>query len=99
MPAEPISACVSIAAPPEAVFSYFTRPELLTMWLTDYADIDGKVGGRFNLNIRGVAVRGHYLEVEVPNRLLISWGHAGSNHLPPDAAFWKSASIPRTAAP
>ncbi len=34
----------------------------------------------------GVPVRGRYLEVEPPNRLVISWGHAGSARLPPGAS-------------
>jgi steroid delta-isomerase-like uncharacterized protein len=38
------------------------------------------------LNINGVPVRGAYLELERPRRLLISWGHAGSERLPPGAS-------------
>jgi uncharacterized protein YndB with AHSA1/START domain len=33
-----------------------------------------------------VPVRGRYLEIEPPHRLLISWGHAGSERLPPGAS-------------
>jgi uncharacterized protein YndB with AHSA1/START domain len=33
-----------------------------------------------------VPVRGRYLEVDPPHRLLISWGHAGSERLPPGAS-------------
>jgi uncharacterized protein YndB with AHSA1/START domain len=42
--------------------------------------------GEFSVDIRGVPARGHYLEVERPRRLLISWGHAGSDRLPPGAS-------------
>jgi uncharacterized protein YndB with AHSA1/START domain len=33
-----------------------------------------------------VPVRGRYLEIDRPRRLLLSWGHAGSNRLPPGAS-------------
>ena len=31
-------------------------------------------------------MRGHYLELDPPHRLLISWGHAGSDRLPPGSS-------------
>ena len=31
-------------------------------------------------------VRGRYLELDPPLRLLISWGHAGSDQLPPGSS-------------
>jgi uncharacterized protein YndB with AHSA1/START domain len=31
-------------------------------------------------------VRGHYVELEPPHRLIVSWGYAGSELLPPDAS-------------
>ena len=40
----------------------------------------------FTLDINGVLVRGRYLEIDPPRRLLISWGHAGSETLPPGAS-------------
>jgi len=83
MPAEPITATVHIEAPPERVFEYFTRPEALLRWMGHHAVLDPTPGGEFTVDIRGVPVRGRYLEVEPPSRLLISWGHAGSDRLPP----------------
>jgi uncharacterized protein YndB with AHSA1/START domain len=52
----------------------------------DYAVLDPVPGGQFTLDINGVPVRGCYLAVERPRRLLISWGHAGSERLPPGAS-------------
>jgi uncharacterized protein YndB with AHSA1/START domain len=48
--------------------------------------LDPAPGGQFTLDINGVPVRGRYLVVERPHRLLISWGHAGSDRLPPGAS-------------
>jgi hypothetical protein len=39
--------------------------------------------GQFTLDINGVPVRGRYLAVERPHRLLLELGHAGSDRLPP----------------
>jgi uncharacterized protein YndB with AHSA1/START domain len=52
----------------------------------DYAVLDPRPDGEFTLDINGVPVRGPYLEIEQPRRLVISWGHAGSERLPPGAS-------------
>jgi uncharacterized protein YndB with AHSA1/START domain len=52
----------------------------------DYALLEPSPGGAFEVDINGVPIRGRYLEVEPPHRLLISWGHAGSDRLPPGAS-------------
>lgn len=86
MTAEPVTASVHVAADPEVVFEYFTRPEAMVRWIGEYAVLDPSPGGEFTLDIGGVAVRGQYLEIDPPHRLVISWGHAGSQLLPPGAS-------------
>ena len=85
MAAEPLTASVHIEAAPEQVFEYFTSPEAIVRWMGDYALLDAAPGGAFEVDVNGVPVRGRYLEVEPPHRLLISWGHAGSERLPTGA--------------
>jgi uncharacterized protein YndB with AHSA1/START domain len=85
-PAEPYDTSIHIAATPERVFDYFTRPEAIVQWMGDYAVLDPRPGGEFTLDINGVPVRGHYLELDPPRRLVIAWGHAGSQRLPPGAS-------------
>jgi uncharacterized protein YndB with AHSA1/START domain len=86
MTTEPVIATIVIDAPPERVFQYFTRPAFLLRWMGEHAVLDPSPGGEFSVDIRGVPVRGRYLEVDPPTRLLISWGHAGSDRLPPGAS-------------
>jgi uncharacterized protein YndB with AHSA1/START domain len=83
MSAEAFTHSVHIAAAPERVFDHFTRPEAIVSWMGDYARLDPRPGGVFHVDINGVPVRGRYLEIDRPRRLVISWGHAGSDLLPP----------------
>ena len=86
MTAEPVTATVFVAAPPERVYEYFTRPEAMVRWMGDYALLEPEPNGRFVLDVRGTPVRGRYLSLEPPHRLVISWGYAGSEPLPPGAS-------------
>jgi uncharacterized protein YndB with AHSA1/START domain len=86
MAAEPLRASIHVRAEPERVFAYFSEPEAIVRWMGDYAVLDATPGGEFAVDINGVPVRGRYVEVDPPRRLLISWGHAGSERLPPGAS-------------
>lgn len=83
MSTDPITASVYVAAPLERVFAHFTSSGMMTDWMGQWADLHPVVGGRFAVDIEGVAVRGRYLELDPPSRLVISWGHAGSERLAP----------------
>jgi uncharacterized protein YndB with AHSA1/START domain len=83
---EPYRASIVVEAEPETVFDYFTVPDRIVRWMGEYALLDPQPGGQFTLDINGVPVRGAYLEVDRPRRLTISWGHAGSEHLPPGSS-------------
>jgi uncharacterized protein YndB with AHSA1/START domain len=91
----PYTASVHIHAEPEQVFDYFTEPKAILRWMGDYAALDPVPGGQFTLDVNGVPVRGRYLEVDRPRRLLLSWGHAGSDRLPPGASTLEVIFTPR----
>lgn len=76
---------IEVPASPETVFDYFIDAELLVTWIGDYAVLDAQPGGEFTLDIAGIPVRGRYLEVVAPKRVVVSWGHAGSETLPPNS--------------
>jgi uncharacterized protein YndB with AHSA1/START domain len=83
---DPITASVHVDAPPEAVYEYFTRPQAIVRWMGEYALLEPVPGGRFSVDVHGAPVRGRFLEVDAPHRLVISWGYAGSDRLPPGAS-------------
>jgi uncharacterized protein YndB with AHSA1/START domain len=86
MAAEPIRVAVRVEAPPERVFGYFTDAEAMVTWMGERAWLEPAPGGRFAVDVRGVAVRGEYLVLEPPHRLVFSWGHQGSDELPPSTS-------------
>jgi uncharacterized protein YndB with AHSA1/START domain len=76
---------IDIEAPPEQVFDYFVRPELLVRWMGDVARLEAVEGGLFSVDINGVLIRGRYLRIERPRLLEIAWGEAGNEAMPPGA--------------
>lgn len=86
MQAEPVIASVYIEAPPERVYEYFTRPEAIVSWMGEYALLEPIPGGRFEVDVKGAPVRGRFLHLDPPHRLVISWGYSGSPQLPPGAS-------------
>ena len=82
----PLVESVWIAAAPERVFPFFTDPARLVKWLGHTAELDPVPGGRFAVDIDQRPVRGSYLELEPPRRVVFSWGDAGSAELPPGAS-------------
>src|SRR5690349_857316 len=57
----------------------------MVRWMGQHATLRPVPGGAFDVDINGVPVRGHYLEIDPPRRVLVSWGVAGRAGLPPAA--------------
>ena len=76
---------VDLPAPPEEVFRHLTDPAAMVRWMGQHATLEPIPGGAFQVDINGVPVRGRYLEVDPPRRVLVSWGVAGSADMPPGA--------------
>jgi uncharacterized protein YndB with AHSA1/START domain len=84
--ADPYRDSIHIAAEPDLVFDYFTRPEAIARWMGDRAVVDPRPGGEFTLYFGDKAVEGQYVVVDRPQRLVITWGRRGSRELPPGAS-------------
>ncbi len=77
---------IEIGATPAVVFDYLVTDAGMTAWMGQHAALDARPGGAFAVDIAGYPVRGEYLEVDRPHRVVISWGMAGSAELPPGAS-------------
>lgn len=91
---EVLTATVRIGAPPTAVFPYLVDPGLITRWIGEWADLRPEPGGTFALDISRTPVRGEYLEVEPPRRVVFTWGVAGSDSLPPGSTTVEIRLVP-----
>lgn len=77
---------VEIDARPEVVFDYLTTDVGMTAWMGQRASLDPRPGGGFAVDIAGYAIRGEYLHVEPPTRVVVSWGIEGAADLPAGAS-------------
>jgi len=77
---------IDIQAPPEVVFAHLVDPARMVRWMGERADLHPVPGGGFAVDVEGVPFRGEYLEVDPPRRLVVSWGMAGSDDLPPGSS-------------
>jgi uncharacterized protein YndB with AHSA1/START domain len=77
---------IEIGAEPGVVFDYLVTEAGLTAWMGVRAELDPRPGGGFAVDIAGHAIRGRYLEVDRPRRVVVSWGEAGNADLPPGAS-------------
>ena len=92
MEAEPVTASVFVEAEPDEVYAYFTEAEAMIRWMGEYAMLDARPDGVFTMDIEGTPVRGRYRELDPPNRVVFTWGFAGSDELPPGSSTvtWQS---------
>lgn len=68
---------------PETAFAYFTDPEKHRRWQGVEVELDPRPGGVYAVALAPqVWIRGEYLAVEPPHRLLLSWGVESSIGLP-----------------
>ena len=90
---------VDLPAPPEEVFRHLTDPAAMIRWMGQHAILKPVPGGAFEVDINGVPVRGRYLEIDPPRRVLVSWGVAGSASKPPGATEVEFTVTPTPAGP
>src|SRR2546425_4751578 len=77
------STSIDIEAPPEVVFAHLVTAERMVLWMGQRAELQAIRGGEFAVDINGYLIRGEYVEVDPPHRVVVSWGMAGTDDLPP----------------
>jgi uncharacterized protein YndB with AHSA1/START domain len=76
-----------ISATREAVFAYLTDPTRYTRWQGLEAELDLTPGGVYRVQMTADStVRGQYLEVDPPSRVVFTWGWEGNTELPPGSS-------------
>lgn len=74
---------IHVAAPPAAVFRFFTEPAEIVRWIGREATLDPTPGGIFRLVMNAEAVAsGRYVEVTPPSRVVFTWGWEGEGSIP-----------------
>jgi uncharacterized protein YndB with AHSA1/START domain len=87
--AKDVVACETVVpAPPEEVFRWFVRPELLVRWMGIDAELEPRPGGRFRFEVtEGQWCSGRYLEVVPGRRVVFTWGwDSGTIPVPPGSS-------------
>jgi len=79
---EPLKVSVRIQATPAVVFPYLIDSSLITQWIGTRAELDPAPGGVFSLDIGDTPVRGEFVLVDPPNRVVFTWGVADDHALP-----------------
>ena len=85
---------IEIDAPPDVVFEHLVVPERMVAWMGQHAELDPRSDGAFSVDINGSPVRGRYLEVDRPRRVVVSWGVAGSDVHPPGSSQVEFPLVP-----
>jgi uncharacterized protein YndB with AHSA1/START domain len=80
------STSIDIVAPPEVVFEYLVTAERMVSWMGQHAQLVPVPGGQFAVDVNGYLLRGEYVEVDRPHRVVVSWGMAGAEDLPPGSS-------------
>ena len=79
---------VRIAAPPETVFAFWTDPTRMARWMGRDIRLDPRPGGEFRVDYNGSdIVRGAFVTVDPPTRIVLTWGwEAPGDPTPPGAS-------------
>ena len=87
VPGDRVEHEIRIVAPPEIVFAFFTDPDRHKRWLGREAFLDPRPGGIYRCVVNDTAtVRGEYVVVDPPSRLVFTWGFEGDSVVPPGSS-------------
>lgn len=75
---------ITIEAPPEAIFSFFTDPDRWARWWGAGSTIDARPGGKVLIHhANGIEVVGEILSLDPPTRMTFTYGFASGSPIPP----------------
>ena len=71
-----------IDASPETVFPYLVEPELLATWIGEESWNEPRLGGLYRLKFPQSVVRGEFVELDPPRRVVFTWGREEGDSMP-----------------
>ena len=72
-----------VLAPREVVFSYFTDPGRMALWIGGRVTLDARPGGQYRIHmVDGPTTAGEYGEIDPPRRVVLTWGMEGNPSFP-----------------
>jgi len=78
---------IFVRATPEQLFPFFTDPAKMLLWIGTEVDLDARPGGTLRIVPNRVdVIRGTYLEITPPTRVVFTWGFEGSGQALPAGA-------------
>jgi uncharacterized protein YndB with AHSA1/START domain len=83
---EPVNLEIMIEASPETVFEFFVDPRQMRTWIGEHVVLEPRVGGSFAVDIGENHVRGSYVDLQPPERVVFTWGWEGSDVVPPGSS-------------
>jgi uncharacterized protein YndB with AHSA1/START domain len=84
-----------VEAPPDVVFSFFTEPEKYRRWKGQEAELDPRPGGTYRVKMDEThVVRGEYVDVEPPHRVVFTWGFEEDDGLSPGTSRVEVTLVP-----
>jgi uncharacterized protein YndB with AHSA1/START domain len=87
---------IRIAARPETIFPFFTDPARMVEWKGHLASLDPRPGGVYRVAIDDqTVVRGEYVLLEPPHRLVFTFGWEGEGQsIPPGSSSVEVTLVP-----
>lgn len=78
---------IRVKARPETIFPLLTDPSKMVRWKGVLAELDPRAGGIYRVQFNKCdIVRGTYVEVVQPRRVVFTWGWEGSGAVPPGSS-------------
>ncbi len=85
-----------IAARPETVFGFWTKPDMMARWMGRDVRLDARPGGAFRIDYNGSDIAaGTFVEIEPPTRIVLAWGwEMPGDPTPPGASTVEITFVP-----
>jgi uncharacterized protein YndB with AHSA1/START domain len=94
-PRDDVEVETRVEAPPEVVFSFFVEPDKYRRWKGKEAELDPRPGGTYRVTMdEKSVVRGEYVDVDPPHRVVFTWGFEGNEGLPPGRSRVEVTFVP-----